>query len=102
MPERQHFTAWLVNDSSALDGPCIDVTILPDELIGADSDDERAWSSSGEPVFYAVTTVDAREGDVEDAIDEAERLMDAAGWRTVGKWDAVDNAYTVTVERAKN
>jgi hypothetical protein len=97
----RHFTAWLVNDPSALDQACMDISILEDELIGADPEDDGAWSTdSSKPVaFYAVTTVDAREGDIDDAQDEAEDLMSATGWRTVGKWDAVDNAYIVTVER---
>lgn len=43
--------------------------------------------------------VDARDGDINDAIKEAERLMADAGWRTAGKWDAAPNAYFITVER---
>lgn len=97
-----HFTAWLVNDPSALDQPFMDITILEDQLIGGDSDDDGSWGtdSSKPTAFYAVTKVDARDGDAEDGCDEAETLMSAAGWRTVGNWDAVDNAYIVTVEHA--
>lgn len=96
-----HFTAWLVNDPSALDQSCMDITILEDDLIGANPEDDAAWSTdtSKPTAFYAVTTVDARNGDAQDGCDEAEDLMRAAGWRTVGKWDAVDNAYIVTVEK---
>lgn len=97
----RHFTAWLVNDPSALDQPCMDVAILEDQLIGMDPEDESAWAtdSSKPTAFYAVTTVDARHGDAEDGCDQAEDLMRAAGWKTVGQWDTVDNAYIVTVER---
>jgi hypothetical protein len=97
----RHFTAWLVNDPSALDQACMDVTILEDQLIGANPEDDAAWStdSSKPTALYAVTTVDARDGDAEDGCDEAEDLMREAGWRTVGAWEAVDNAYIVTVER---
>jgi hypothetical protein len=97
----QHFTAWLVNAPSALDQPCMDVTILEDQLIGANPEDEGAWSTdtSKPTAFYAVTSIDARDGDAEDGCDEAEDLMREAGWRTVGNWEAVDNAYIVTVER---
>lgn len=96
-----HFTAWLVNDPSALDQSCMDITILEDTLLGADSDDDGSWSTdtSKPTAFYAVTTVDARDGDADDGCNEAEDLMQGAGWRTVGKWDAVDNAYIVTVEK---
>lgn len=96
-----HFTAWLVNDPSALDQPCMDVAILEDALIGADPEDKRAWAtdSSKPEAFRAVTTVDAREGEVKDAISEAEDLMEGAGWRVIGDWDSVPNAYVATVVR---
>jgi hypothetical protein len=98
---RTHFTAWLVNDTSCLDQGCMDITVMEDTLIGGDPDSDRDWScdATKEPEFYAVTTVDARDGDVKDAMDEAEDLMGMKGWRVVGKWDAVDNAYIVTVAR---
>lgn len=97
----RHFTAWLVNDRSCLDQDCMDLTILEDKLTGADPENDDHWScdSSKERAFYAVTTVSARDGDIEDAIDQAEDLMREAGWRTVGKWDACPNSYIVTVER---
>ncbi|MFF3547093.1 hypothetical protein ACFYXD_35310 [Streptomyces platensis] len=100
----RHFTAWLVNDPSALDQPCMDIAILEDELIAGDPEDDGSWGtdSSKPTAFYAVTKVDARDGDAQDGIDEAEDLMSAAGWRTVGNWDTVDNAYIVTVERDDN
>lgn len=103
----RHFTAWLVNDPSALDQPCMDITILEDEITGYHSvfgEEEPSWSTdtSKPTAFYAVTKVDARDGDAQDGIDEAEDLMSAAGWRTVGSWDTVDNAYIVTVERDDN
>ena len=100
-PIRRHFTAWMVNAPSALDQGCMDITILEDELIGADPEDDGAWSTdtSKPTAFYTVTTIDARDGDAEDGCDEAEDLMRDTGWRTVGNWEAVDNAYIVTVER---
>lgn len=116
---RTHFTAWLVNDPSALDQGCMDVTILEDEITGyregevggeynpqtgavdIAQSEEPIWATApGKPhAFYAVTTVDARDGDTKDGISEAEDLMGQAGWRVVGDWDTVDNAYIVTVER---
>lgn len=98
---RTHFTAWLVNDTSALDQPCMDITVLEDELIGADPEDDSSWSTdtTKPTALYAVTKVDARDGNAEDGCNEAEDLMRNAGWRTIGQWDAVDNAYVVTVER---
>jgi hypothetical protein len=96
-----HFTAWLVNDTSCLDQPCMDITVLEDELLGEDPADHAAWTTdSSKPIaFHALTTVDARDGDIDRGIAEAEAAMDAAGWRIVGAWDAVDNAYIVPVER---
>jgi hypothetical protein len=94
-----HFTAWLVNDTSCLDQPCMDVTVLEDDLIGEDPEDRGAWSSNGNTHFYAVTTVDARDGDDADGVTQAEELLRAAGWRTVGQWDVTTSAYVVTVER---
>jgi hypothetical protein len=98
---RTHFTAWLVNDPSCLDQARCDITILQDQLIGADPDDERSWSTdtSKPQPFYAVTTVDAEDGDIDQALREAEALMSEAGWRLAGDWDAAPNAYTTTVER---
>jgi hypothetical protein len=100
-----HFTAWLVNDTSALDQGCMDITILEDTVVGyteAPGAEEPVWGTDAtkDIAFYAVTTVDAADGDTKDGIDEASELMEQAGWRIVGDWDAVDNAYIVTVERA--
>jgi hypothetical protein len=80
----------------------MDITILQDLLLCGDDDDDRNWSTDiGKPqAFYAVTTVDAKDGDIDDAIVEARHLMESAGWRIAGDWDATDNAYIVTVERA--
>ncbi len=103
----RHFTAWLVNTPSALDQPCMDVTILEDEIIGYTEvfgEQQPSWSTdSGKaPAFYAITTVDAQDGDDEDGCTEAEDLMSVAGWRTAGKWEAVDTGYIVTVERVED
>lgn len=103
MTTRRHSTAWMANGSSVLDQPNMDVTIIEDTLTGGDPDDPRAWSSGGTGnapyPFYAVTETNAREGDAEKGIEEAEALMTAAGWRVVGKWEATPDAYTATVER---
>jgi hypothetical protein len=99
---KKHFTAWLTNDTSALDQSCMDLTILADELIGTDPEREDGWASNGPQVFYAVTTVDATDGDIKDGIAEAEELMSAAGWETAGSWDATPNAYTVTVRKRED
>ncbi|MFI9331983.1 hypothetical protein ACIGZJ_31130 [Kitasatospora sp. NPDC052868] len=93
-----HFTAWLVNDRSALDGDDCDVTVLADQ---ADNwkNGKPDWSSTGDPLFHALTGVDARDGDTDQAIREAEQLLEAAGWRVTGTWDAVDTGYVAVVER---
>jgi len=95
-PER--FTAWLTTDPTALDQACADVVVLRDELRG-EADDPNAWAASGDERFKAVTTVDARDGDHEDAMREAAELLAAAGWRMEGAWEATDTGYIVTVTR---
>ncbi|MFD5678220.1 hypothetical protein [Streptomyces sp. NPDC127040] len=94
-----HFTAWLVNDPSALETDCVDIAIIEDELIGGNPENDGDWASQGDVQFHAVTTVSAKDGDISAAQTEAEALMEDAGWRIVGTWDATDNAYIVTVER---
>lgn len=94
-----HYTAWLTTDRSALDGDCMDIEVIQDELLSDDPTDETAWTPTGTSHFHAVTSVDAADGDIDDAIKEAEKLLWDAGWRIVGKWDVTPNAYTVTVAR---
>lgn len=96
-----HYTVWMTSDPHCLDQGCMDVTILEDQLIGGEPEDEGAWAtdSSKESPFHAVTTVDAREGDWVDAVDEAEDLLRDAGWRVTSSWDSTDHAHTATVER---
>lgn len=95
----EHFTAWLTTDTSALAGDNADVVVLADELRG-EPDDPNAWSSTSDERFSAVTTVNAAEGDIEDAIREANDLLAAAGWSRVGEWESVTTGCIVTVERA--
>ena len=93
----EHFTAWLTTDSTALDQGCADVVVLADQNIGDDETPE--WSSTRNPLMHAVTTVDAREGNPDDAMREAEDLLHAHGWRTSGEWSGVPTGYVITVER---
>ncbi|MFD3336130.1 hypothetical protein ACFWV1_26305 [Streptomyces sp. NPDC058700] len=95
-----HFTAWLTNDASCLDQPCIDLTVLEDTLNG-DSDDNASWvtDSGKERAFYAVTTVEADADDISEAFVQAKDLLEDANWQIVGDWEATPNAYVVTVAR---
>jgi hypothetical protein len=72
----------------------MDDTVLEDELLGEDPADHAAWTTdSSKPIaFHAVTTVDARDGDDADGVTQAEELLRAAGWRTVGQWDVTTSA----------
>lgn len=95
-----HFTAWLTTDTTCLDQPNADVVVLRDQHSG-DPDDKTPWTSTGEaPVFHGVTRVDAKDGDFDAAIREAEALLHEAGWRTRGGWETVPTGSIVTVERA--
>lgn len=98
MTTSEHFTAWLTTDSSCLDQGCADVVVLRDELQG-EPDDRNAWTSTGDPLMHAVTTVDAKDGDAVDAIREAGELLEAHGWERDGDWEAVPTGYIATVAR---
>ena len=87
------YVAWLTTDPTCLDQGCADVVVLRDEADVAPGEDN-------EPLFTAVTTVDARDGDHDDAIREAESLLKAAGWRLEGGWEPVTTGCTATVVRA--
>lgn len=95
----EHFTAWLTTDPTCLDQACADVVVLRDELRG-EADDPNAWSSTSDELFSAATTVDARDGDYEDAEREAKELLESAGWKLDGGWEAVPTGATATVTRA--
>lgn len=101
MNEIRHFTAWLVNDSTCLSGDVMDITVLEDMLIGGDPDDDGCWATdtSKKTPFYAETSVSVYDGEVAEAQDEARHLLESAGWRIEGQWQATPNAYTVPVER---
>jgi hypothetical protein len=115
MTER-HYTAWMANDASVLMGDCMDVTVIEDvatsykeEVLSEEYDPETGkvtretvetpvWESQGQQMFYAETDVDVRDGDAQDGIRKAEALMEKAGWKVVGDWEATDNSYIATVE----
>jgi hypothetical protein len=102
--QAEHFTAWITNDTSCLEGPDVDVVVIPDKIgwHEGDGDGEPTvpqWQSDGGPVFSAVTSIDAREGDLGEAAREAEQLLGAAGWRRVEDWNVVPTGYVAAVER---
>lgn len=94
----EHFTAWLTTDASCLEGDFCDVVVLADEEISEDNG-KPAWSSVGTPVFRAETTVRHDADTYEGAEKQARELLEAAGWRVVGKWEGVPTGGTITVER---
>jgi hypothetical protein len=87
------FYAWVTTDITCLDQGCADVVVLRDE------NDVRPGETN-EPLFTATTTVDAKDGDQEDAIREATELLEAAGWKKDGAWEPVTTGAIVTVTRA--
>lgn len=87
------FYAWVTTDPTCLDQGCADVVVLRDE------NDVRPGETN-EPLFTATTTVDAKDGDHEDAIREAVDLLEAGGWTLAGAWDAVPTGYLAAVTRA--
>lgn len=102
----KHFTAWVTNDTSCLVGKNVDVTVLADEIVGFETDssgfetDTPKWGCAGDdPLMHAETTVDAKDGDIDDALREAKELLEAAGWAIDGEWDVTPTSYVVTVIR---
>lgn len=65
----EHFTAWITTDTSALPNGNVDISVLADEITGYQGDDQTlVWESTGSPVFYAETDIDAQDGD-QDGLD---------------------------------
>jgi len=97
----EHFTAWITTDASALPHGNIDVTVLADEITGykGENDETPVWGSTGDPLFYAETDIDARDGDRDALIHQAEKMLRDAGWSVAEPWDGVDTGYVATVER---
>ncbi|HEU4673175.1 MAG TPA: hypothetical protein VFS32_09775 [Candidatus Limnocylindrales bacterium] len=84
------FVAWLTTDPTCLDQDNADVVVLRDEK-------DVAPGEANEPLFSAVTSVDAADGDHGDAIREAESLLADAGWRVTGDWEPVPTGYIAAV-----
>lgn len=116
----RHFTAWMANDPSVLSGDFMDVTVIEDEAISykteivsetfdfatgqmeTETEEIPEWASHSAQMFFAETSVNARGGDAQDGIREAEALMEDAGWKVVSGWEATDNSYVATVERIED
>ncbi len=98
----EHFTAWITTDASALPHGNIDITVLADEITGYRGDDYDipVYESTGDPLFYAETDIDARDGDHDGLIGKAEKMLRDAGWCVAESWEGVDTGYVATVERA--
>lgn len=102
-----HFTAWLAVESSVLTNDNCDVTILQDEVISYRTDDDGTeipeWTTAaGVPQAFYAETHATTDDDHSDAQNQARDLMEEAGWRIVGDWEATDSGYIVTVERDEN
>ena len=102
MPGTEHFTAWITTDTSALPHGRIDVSVLADEIAGYKGDqfDEPVYQSTGDPLYYAETDVDARDGEREGLIRKVEAMLRDADWTVSGPWEGVETGFVATVERA--
>lgn len=121
MTAEHHYTAWVTNDPSCLLNGFMDVTVLEDEAVSyreqviseehdpesgeivKETEEVPVWESRGEQKFYAETSVAARDedgnpGNAADGIREAESLMEKAGWKVVGEWEATPTSYMAPVE----
>jgi hypothetical protein len=98
----EQFTAWITTDASAVTTGHCDVIVLTDQITGyregTNGDEIPEWESTGPEMFSAVTGVPV-DGDHKDAIDEAETLLNAAGWYRTADWEAVTTGYIATVTR---
>lgn len=99
MPE--HFTAWITTDPSCLETEFADVVVLRDELRG-EPDDPDAWSSTGDPLFSATTSIRADDDRDNDVVREARELLESAGWELTEDWTATGTGtgYIATVTRS--
>lgn len=96
-----HFTVWVCNDPSSLEGSNCDVEVKADKPLAYYDDEQRiSWESTGDPLLRAVTSVDARDGDIDQALREAKGMLEEAGWEITGKWEALADAYVAEVERS--
>jgi len=121
MTAERHYTAWMTNDPSCVPNGFMDVTVLEDEAVSyrgqaiseeydpeagellKETEEVPVWESRGEQKFYAETSIAVRDedgnpGDAADGIREAESLMEKAGWKVVGEWEATPTSYVATVE----
>lgn len=87
------YVAWVTTDTTCLDQDNVDVVVLRDEK-------DVAPGETNEPLFSAVTSVPAKDGDHDDAIRETEARLTDAGWTVTGKWEPVPTGYVVTVSRS--
>ncbi|GHC88582.1 hypothetical protein [Streptomyces flavofungini] len=94
-----HFTAWLTTGPLFLDGEFCDLTVLRDERVD-DGAGSTVWVSTDRQVFHALTGTRHADNDTSGAQAEAEALLRASGWRTVGCWDVVESGGCVAVEFA--
>lgn len=81
------FTAWLTTQPNiTLNGEFCEISIVEDTAGGT------------EPLPATPLPVPAGEED-QDAQDEAEAVLSAAGWETAGDWEQTDHGYSVKVTR---
>lgn len=92
---KQHFTAWLITAREALNSEYYEVEIVEDEC-----SDVTGWERGSDvPVFEAETSIERETCDEKKAQEDAEEILRAASWYTVGSWTDVDTGYSVTVAR---
>ena len=91
MSER-HFTAWVTSDRSAVANGRVDVVVLKDERDNTGS----GWTSVGDPIFSADTTMEVG-GDFEEALRQAEELLNDAGWHVASEWCSISTGAIATV-----
>ena len=95
------FTAWITTDPTCVATGHCDVSVLLDEITayseGPDGEEIPEWESTGPEVFSAVTTIPC--SDHKAATDEAETLLNTAGWHLTSSWDGVPTGYIATVAR---
>lgn len=100
-----HYTAWLANVDSVLDGTQTDIAVTIDEIHGYDVDDEGnetpVWTSTSELAMDPVETgVELDDEDCDSkSVRAAERILAEHGFTVISGWDYTDNALTADVER---
>ncbi|WP_433460675.1 hypothetical protein [Micromonospora sp. CA-248212] len=99
-----NFVAALTNVSDCVVGDYCDVSVITSEVVGYREDSEGneipEYGMTGDVAMEAIETNVRTDGDIGDALTEADAILRNAGWDRVGEWEPSQNAYYADVRRS--